>query len=205
MPLFEPLPAIVWPSQIFAHLLYPANPAVSLFAVTLVVVIVKAYAIRDLRKRVVIAAAILVFVPSILLNVTLWSSFAAYVSLAHGEDPPGLEYALGRCTVSSGKLQATAVINLRNQETMVIDPHAFFIRPSGVLQTKSGTFSEDVGRVDEGLPPLVLSQSKPLFVSEPATLTAKLRRRICPRLSTASGSSSFTQATTTQPSVTFGK
>jgi hypothetical protein len=176
LPLFEPIPALIWPVRFLTHWIYPANPVLSLFAVTLVIMILKAYAIRDLRRRALIAGAILVFVPAILINVTLWSSVAALFVFVPGQNPASLEYALGRCTVSSGKLHATAVMRLLNQESMVIDPHVFVLRSQKLLRKKDGTYSQDVGTVDGGQPPLILSQSKPLVVREEYGLALEISR-----------------------------
>jgi hypothetical protein len=171
--LFEPLVALIWPAHFLTHWVYPANPALSLFAVTLAIVIIKAYAIRDIKRRILVAGAILVFVPAVLISVTLWASAMVLYAFGPAVDSGSVEYALGRCTISAGKLHATAVVRLLNQETMVIDPHVFVVRSKEVLKAKDGTAFRDVGKVDGELPPLILSQSKPLFVSEPATLTAQ--------------------------------
>jgi hypothetical protein len=159
----------------------PANPLLSLFAVALVIVIIKAYAIGNLKRRLLVGGAILVFVPAILVNVLIWVLAASYLvvsSLVPPAENTGLEQAGARCTASSGKVYASVVLRQSDQDFVVIDPHSFVIRFRLPQAGKDGELIRDVGRVSDGQPPLVLSRSKPLPVTALVTLNPEITEQV---------------------------
>ena len=171
--LFGSIPALFWPAELFKHWIMPANPLLSLFALALVIVITKAYAIGNLKRRLLVGGTILVFVPAILVNVLIWVLAASYLlvsSLVPPTENTGLEQADARCSASSGKVSASVVLRQSDRDFIAIDPHSFVIRFHVPQVGKDGELIRDVGKVSDGQPPLILSRSKPLPVTALVTL-----------------------------------
>jgi hypothetical protein len=70
------------------------------------------------------------------------------------------------------------VIRLLDGDTAVVDPHSFLIRFREPPKTKRGNPVQDIGRLSEGLPPLILSKSKPLLVTGPVTIDAEAEKDV---------------------------
>jgi hypothetical protein len=120
--ILGPLPALFW-GEPFHYLVF-SSPLLPPFAVALAIIIVKAFAIRDWKKRVLLGLPLILIVPTILLYALSFSFTAASeISIAlFPSERSGLSQRFTHCTFLSGQLRASGVLSLVGANARAIDP-----------------------------------------------------------------------------------
>jgi hypothetical protein len=104
-------------------------PYFLLFGVPLAIVIVKAFAIRDWKRRVLVGLPVMVVAPAIFLCVTVWL-YLGVGSFAYRLSPPvglSIYQQSMRCSYVSGRVYASGLLKLEGADTQVVSPHSFAV------------------------------------------------------------------------------
>jgi hypothetical protein len=139
------------------------SPYVSLFAGSLAIITIKAFEIRNWRKKIIVGLFAIVAVPTVLIYASILLFSAAYTVTARISPPNvnggGIKQQFTRCTLSKGKIRATSALRLEGREAVAIDPHSFEIM-----------YGDYRSMGDVGQPPIILSKSQPISVTIIAAL-----------------------------------
>jgi hypothetical protein len=128
-------------------------PYFLLFGVSLAIVIVKAFAIRDWKRRVLVGLPAMLLAPAVFLCVTVWL-YLGIGSFAYWLSPP-IELSLYqqsmRCSYVSGRIYASGLLKLEGTDTQVVSPHSFAVllgesTPVSEIPPEAGTGSGSPNR-----------------------------------------------------------
>ncbi len=185
--LLGPLPALFWPwpvsySYSIGVFLAPANPLLLVFAASLMIVVDRAVAIQDMKRRLLVQVMTLLIAPTVVLNATMTLLGVSYLIL-NGIAPSerlSLQQLSTRCTSSSEKVTVSAVLRLRGVNAAVVEPKAFKFMPTegSMLITKDGNLIGSYGNADVAQPVVLLEREKPALVNIAFTLVPNIRNQV---------------------------
>jgi hypothetical protein len=169
--IFGPVEYLFWGGKIRSISI--SSPYLLLFSGSLAIVVVKAFSIRDWRKKAITVVLVVVLVPSVLLNATLWL-FVAVQGVGFNLSRPAelrLEQKFTHCKLSDGQIRVTGLLKINKSDPIAIDPHNLAIMSSSF---------DSLGRGNNGQTPIVFSSSSYIPYSFSAALNPKFPKTLSP-------------------------
>ena len=151
--LFGPVTVLFW-GGVLRPIAY-TNPLLLFFALGLAGVVVKAIGIRNWRRRVYVGLPIVLLVPALLLNASVWLYVIAYTAgdWLFPAEKSRLTQQFTQCSYASGRLHVSSLMGLEGPTALLA------IEPS-TLAIYGSNFGPYLGRGDDGQAPIMVSTSR---------------------------------------------